>query len=127
MPHPGLEHVKRESAQGLALWDAAQHVRPAGPPKARAGHPTQELAAAKAAPKAKGKRLQVLTWIAGQGNKGATDHETAAALGFPLQTVCARRNELLGTGLVQDSGKTRKTPYGCAATVWVSANNANER
>ena len=53
------------------------------------------------------------------GRRGATDHEAATALGRPLSSINARRNELRQLGLVADSGRRRVSSYGKQAVVWI--------
>jgi len=65
-------------------------------------------------------RAQILTLITGMGIVGATDDEVEAYTGMKHQTASARRRELVLKGLVQDSGRTRPTRSGCAATVWTA-------
>ena len=49
---------------------------------------------------------------------GMIDEELQAALGMNPSTQRPRRIELVEMGLVVDSGETRKTASGRAATVW---------
>src|SRR5690554_6750133 len=51
--------------------------------------------------------------------RGATDEEIQAALEMNPSTERPRRIELCNKGLVEDSGRTRKTRSGRRATVWV--------
>ena len=68
-----------------------------------------------------------LRWSPGQSgyapeyHDGFTDHEIEQLLGIPLQTVNARRNALVKEGYLVDSGRTRPTPRGRQASVWVLA------
>lgn len=49
---------------------------------------------------------------------GLTDAEFSHILDCSPSNARGRRTELVGMGLVEDSGATRKTPAGVAATVW---------
>ena len=81
---------------------------------------TSQAAAESIRPKAKQLRLKVLAFIRGTGEGGATDHEIQAGLGMNPSTQRPRRGELVKAGLVENSGRTRATPSGRQATVWVS-------
>ena len=107
-----------EAASGTHSSTARVLAHPRSPAFRRVCE-TQAEAARRIAPLAPGKRLAVFRWIEQRGEAGSTDHESAAATGFPLQTICGRRNELMEMGLVRDSGARRTTPSGCSAVVWV--------
>ena len=64
-------------------------------------------------------RTRVYAFIRERGARGATDYETQQATGIGPQTQTPARLELERGGIVQDSGKTRKTPSGRPAIVWV--------
>lgn len=51
---------------------------------------------------------------------GCTDEEMQLALKMNPSTQRPRRGELVGMGLVKDSGRTRRTRSGRRATVWVA-------
>lgn len=55
-----------------------------------------------------------------QYDPGITDQEGQGITGIGPQTYTPRRKELSDRGLVEDSGKTRRTRSGCRAIVWVS-------
>lgn len=82
---------------------------------------TSKAAAESLAEHADTQREKVLSAIEGAGKKGMTDDEVEQALGMRHQTASARRRGLVIDGLVVDSGRTRKTRSGRAATVWVKA------
>lgn len=67
---------------------------------------------------ANAQRQEVLDWFARQGPDGATDDACQRALGLSGSSQRPRRVELVKLGLLIDSGKTRRTPSGRAATVW---------
>lgn len=79
----------------------------------------RDSAARTIAPHTERLRDQVLLYL--QSRDGATDEETAIALGMRLDTARARRCELRDAGLVRDSGHRRKTTSGHDATVWAVA------
>lgn len=62
----------------------------------------------------------VLECLKRRGAWGATDAEIQAATGIPVTSEVARRNRLVIAGLARDSGRTRPTPSGRAAVVWVA-------
>ncbi len=80
---------------------------------------TSSVAAAQIEPKAATLRAKVLEFIAGRGIAGATDEEVQAALQMDANTERPRRYELVGDGLVRDSGMRRKTTSGRPAAVWI--------
>lgn len=65
-------------------------------------------------------RLQALVYelILGRAAYGATDEEICHALKLNPSTARPRRVELVERGKVYDSGLTRKTRSGRAATIW---------
>lgn len=78
---------------------------------------TQRQAAILAFPGTGTQRRRVLDHIARTG--GATDEEMQQALDMNPSTQRPRRVELVDDGWVEDSGRTRKTPSGRDAVVWV--------
>lgn len=50
---------------------------------------------------------------------GETDESLMVLTGLPANTLRPRRRELQLKGKIKDSGQTRKTASGRAATVWV--------
>lgn len=79
-------------------------------------HPPTSHAAARSVPDLTGKRLGVLRYIAASG--GATDEMVIDATGYSPNTARPRRVELVGMGLVRDSGRLKKTRAGMEAVVW---------
>lgn len=65
-------------------------------------------------------RKKVLWLLVRSGEHGMTDQEVEGVIGCVRSTNQARRLELQRDGLVADSGRTRLTPSGCKATVWVA-------
>jgi hypothetical protein len=63
---------------------------------------------------------QVYEYIQAQGDDGATDAEIQAALGISGDTERPRRWTLEKAKLIRDSGKTRPTPAGRQAVVWIA-------
>ena len=61
-------------------------------------------------------RSRVLRYIEERG--GATDEEAQLALGMSPSTQRPRRVELVQSGAVRDSGRTRPTRSGRQAVVW---------
>ena len=79
---------------------------------------TSKSAALAAAPRAVTHRAMVLELLSRKIG-GLTDEEVQSALKIkPPGTARARRVELVKAGKVRDSGKTRQTSSGRAATVW---------
>lgn len=66
----------------------------------------------------------VLRFMAERGDDGATDEEGIEGTGLAPNTFRPRRIELVSAGMVKDSGKTRPTKSGRAATVWVATADA---
>lgn len=84
---------------------------------------TSRAAARAIKPHAPSKRQQVLAYIARCGPTGATDEEIQEGLGFGPNSARPRRIELCNANppLVVNSGDTRPTKGGNAATVWTLA------
>jgi len=74
-----------------------------------------------------GLQRRVLRFIRERGARGASDHEIAAGLDMLLDTVRARRVELRDLGAIAPSGRTRPTPSGRQATVWIVCPNGHDR
>lgn len=90
-----------------------------GPPAQR--HSPTSVAAADAVAGLAGRlRRELYEHLAAQGERGATDEELSLALGMSGNTARPRRVELWRAGLVEDSGKVRKTRSGRNATVWIA-------
>lgn len=64
-------------------------------------------------------RRMVLDAIQAQGEYGATLEEISFITALSLQCVCGRRRELDISGLIRNTGRTRKTTSGRRAAVWV--------
>lgn len=69
-------------------------------------------------------RRSVLAFLESCGERGATDEEIQDGIGMSGNTARPRRGELQKSGSVIDSGTTRPTRSGRAATVWVAKGNA---
>lgn len=93
-------------------------VRPTLP--AQADSPTSVEAAERATNRAPADRVQVIEFLQGRGDEGATDEEMQLALGMGPSTQRPRRIELTKAGKVSDSGTTRLTLSGRRAVVWVA-------
>ena len=78
---------------------------------------TSHAAADAVAPTAGSKRAQVHKYLL---ERDATDEELQAALGMGESTERPRRIELVGQGLVRDTGQTRLTSRGKQASVWTT-------
>ncbi|WP_454778710.1 McrB family protein [Georgenia muralis] len=65
-------------------------------------------------------RYKVLMAVADSGDRGATDNELADLLQAPggQNNIRPRRNELVESGYLTDSGMKRRTSSGSQATVW---------
>lgn len=70
-------------------------------------------------PRLGAKQAQVLEVIRRAGDHGVTDEEISKALGWGINRVTPRRNELVKLGLVVDGGQERPNDSGSSATVWV--------
>lgn len=88
-------------------------------PEASGAPVTQRKAAILVYPRSGTYRIGVLRAIAKADAHGATDEELYQATGWDENTVRPRRNELMNDGWVEDSGRTRRTPSGKDAVVWV--------
>ena len=65
-------------------------------------------------------RQKVFAYVFCCGLHGATNEEISVQLSMPLQTVCARRNELVKMGRLQVTEKQRKTVSGRMAEVVIA-------
>lgn len=101
-------------------------VDPAGRPPAQRHSETSVAAAEAVAPLAKTYRAMVCEVIREAGAAGMTDEEIIDATGLPPSTARPRRIELVGLGMVRDSGTTRKTRSGRKAAVWVIVTKNSE-
>ncbi len=86
------------------------------PPAQQHSRPSLQAADA-IKPRAPELRQKVLEFIASRPD-GATDEECQLGMPMPQNTQRPRRVELVEAGLIVDSGMTRKTRSGRAATVW---------
>ena len=98
-------------------FDAAMRHRRA---PAQRHSATSRAAAASIEPTAGTKRAIVLAFLRGCGAAGATDDQMQAGIPMSANTQRPRRVELVRAHLVVDSGKTRLTPGGDDAVVWVA-------
>lgn len=73
----------------------------------------------KAAPKFGSNRAKVYQFIVDKQEHGATDQEIQAALKMPGDTLRPTRLSLLKSGLIYDSGKTRRNANNNECVVWV--------
>ena len=81
---------------------------------------TSRAAACMAEASAESARRRVGLYVAGQGEQGATRDEISRGLGIPIQTVCARVDDLLKSSVLFRTSRTRATAMGRAAEVLVS-------
>ena len=102
--------------QQLELFTTPRPTRPA---VFAAGSRTSKAAAAAIGGKAVSLRQAVLNFVRSRREHGATDQEICGGLDIPSDTGRPRRCELVNAGLLVDSGRTRLTRSGRAATVWV--------
>lgn len=107
-------------------------VRPVDPPLfpmfARQNQTrTSRAAAAAVEPKAPTQRDLVLEDIRACKAWGTTQSAIVTRLRLPLQSVCARVNELGELGLVKALRKTRETNAGGAGLVFVAVEHVNAR
>lgn len=103
----------------LGLFDAPP-APPAMPPAQR--HSATSMEAARLiSGKAGTLREKVRQFLELRGKAGATDEEIQSGLVMAANTERPRRRELEQAGIVRDSGMTRTTTSGRAATVWVLA------
>jgi len=84
------------------------------------GHsPTSRAAAKEIAGPARSLKSRVHEFIARRGDSGCTDEEIQIALEMNPSTQRPRRVDLVRDGVVEDSGRQRKTRSGRNATIWV--------
>jgi len=83
--------------------------------------PTSTAAAVAIEDKAGTLRRKVRDYLLSCGAEGATDEQIQNALQMNPSTQRPRRIELVEARKVLDSGKTRKTLSGRAATVWIAS------
>ena len=70
-----------------------------------------ELAAALYAVASSGsQKVELLKAFANASWRGFTDHEAVAATGMPMSSINSRRNSLVKSGWVTDSGRRRPSP-----------------
>ena len=81
---------------------------------------TSKAAAVAIEPVAGTQRALILSEICIAGKRGRTDSDLQAMCLLSGDSVRPRRGELLKAGLIVDSGRTRKTPKGRDAVVWVA-------
>jgi hypothetical protein len=95
---------------------------PAFPPYARGSKTSRDAAAAQVPKLGKLQRAYV---DALRQHGGLTDHDAAAILRRPLSSINARRNECMALGLVEASARTKMSPFGKQATVWIAGNTGS--
>lgn len=89
-------------------------------PPYQAHSPTSREAASSMLESLDACQRRVYQFIALRGRwRGATDEEIQVALEMNPSTERPRRIELCNKGLIENSGRTRKTRSGRKATVWV--------
>lgn len=116
----GLRRSLQAAPQGqLGLFDAPAPAPPM--PPAQRHSATSMEAARLISGKAATLREKVRQFLELRGKAGATDEEIQSALVMAANTERPRRRELEQAGIVRDSGMTRTTTSGRAATVWVLA------
>ena len=93
-------------------------------PAFQAHSATSRAAAIDIQPKAGTLRASVCEAIALAGDAGLTDEQIGQQTRMGGNTVRPRRVELVGQGLVRDSGRRRETSSGRKAVVWVCAGGA---
>lgn len=131
--HPGLfdglpNPQRGTPSQSANVLDAAKQPSTNQSPKfivatapARRNGPKTSKNAARSAEAFAGAQCRmVFDFIASQREFGATDKETQSATGLSCDSQVPRRWTLVRTGQVADSGRTRPTPSGRAAIVWVA-------
>lgn len=101
----GWNDAKRDN-----LSDTAPHTR---------GRGTSKQAAANLRPRLTGLRGRIFGFIVSQ-DYGATCSEVVTGTGIIVQTASTRLSELQKSGLIKDSGKTRKGQTGSEQIVWVA-------
>ena len=84
------------------------------------GSETSRAAAVSIAPRLNELQGVVMSYIAGRGQRGATDEEITRDLEMNPSTARPRRIELVEMGKIHSSGRTRPTVSGRSATVWVA-------
>ncbi|MFG0300674.1 MAG: hypothetical protein ACF8K1_13855 [Phycisphaerales bacterium JB047] len=87
---------------------------------------TSETAAARIAPHTPNQRSRVYAAIQSAGAWGLTDEEGEALTGIKTQSYTPRRGELVQNGMIQDTGKRRRTASGCPAAVWVAVSKRGD-
>lgn len=101
------------------MSDYSQNLFDTKPPY-QAHSTTSFKAAALIEPTAASLRGQVLAFMRQAGTQGATDEEIQVAMEMNPSTQRPRRIELLGMGLIANSGETRLTRSGRRAVVWIA-------
>jgi hypothetical protein len=99
--------------------DSAPNAEPAPAPL-----DTRAAAAAAIAPLVPSLHERVRDFIASRGHRGATDHEIQSELGLSGDTARPRRRQLVKSGIVVASGRTRLSPSGNPMTVWIATQGA---
>lgn len=116
IPEDARPAAKQEGIQSREMQ--CTRITPRSP--ARSNAPATSHAAARRARRgAIPQAVRLLQHLAERGESGATNAEAAGALDLLMSSVTARCRGLVLDGLVRDSGRTRPTPSGCDAIVWV--------
>lgn len=95
------------------------------PPANRAA--TSQAAAASIVPHRRGQLARVLDALRLAGDRGRTNEELAELLGMRIQSVAARRAELVAAGRARVTRETRRTSSGRAAAVIVAVAGGEAR
>ena len=95
-----------------------------GKPVARSTDPhTSHEAARRMRPRAGTHRGRTLAAYDTARDGGLTDFELSDLTGIQVSSIGVRRGELTRAGLLEDSGRTRPSPAGSPAIVWVITAN----
>lgn len=107
-----------EPEKSLPLFESAES-QPQRLPPGQTTKRTRDAAAASVAHAREYISSRIVTWLRGRP-QGATCEEAAIALSLRAATCSARFVDLSRPpGRIVDSGRTRKTTSGRAATVWI--------
>jgi len=98
-----------------------------GTPPHQVTSATSEAAAETMTEEALTLRLRVYAFVVRRGSQGATDWEIQKALGMAVSTEVPRRRELVLKGLLKDGGFCRLTRTRRQATVWVRAEEPEQK
>jgi hypothetical protein len=123
---PGNDDAPRLGRNGahVDILQPTKRIHLVAPAHHNAPPGTSDAAARGIAGQAPTDRGRIHVFLHDRGPYGATDDEGEYVLGIQPQTYTPRRGELVGLGLVVDSGERRKTRNGRAAAVWVTREHA---